>query len=805
MTQDEPSEVRRSQKPVVLKGDIRRAFLRSTVSGVRCSDHERNGFLIDAAAERPDGRTVDLNPATAFDPDAIRWYRAVYEARPGNRSCAAMSDVDFLAEMGLLVEQGGRRLPTRAAVLIFGTNPAFRQLLPRPVVDCQRFTATRDDADTGHRWFDRLVLDENLIRTWRSLIEDWYQKFAEHPFRLDPATLRRNDTPPDYQAFRESMVNLITHQDYSDHSRKAVIRHYADQTVFWNPGDAFAADVDLLEPGAREVRNPRIVLAFRRIGLSEHAGWGLRDVCRNWQQLGHVPPLILSDRRRKSFELVLKKEAVLSERQIVFQRSLGLGLMDEEARTFALACREQDVRLRQIKAVTGLSGPDARAVADQLAERTLIERVGADRYALARHLGDRLARSDQVGAGADDMVSDQVGPSRLNRDPDQTTRQMTTHQRRIIDACDVPRSLVDLTKRAGVTQRTFFRRKHLLPLVDAGIVRMTNSDKHNAANQRYVLTEAGAAIKAARIRISAYKPNGGLEDRYRLQAGAADSAWDFVRTHMRQLPVFVARDGRAEVIAECQSYLLFDRMVAFHVQRGVAVPLSAAEFLEGLTQRFPERDGMFFLSEQVAEYDPRRLAARGLAQLEILVRDEETAIQWLRQQLARQPQTFQEIHPQFIRELGGWQKHERMIELSAFLEQNFLLYDGSGEVPRQIHACLSDKFRELRYLPKDAFILRAKAKDRWYVPDPSKASDLDEWRTRGLLREFDEYRRYAERCLKVFRLEAIRAGFRRAWQASDYATIVEVADKIPQDVLREDPKLLMWYDQALTRATGNGA
>ena len=320
------------------------------------------------------------------------------------------------------------------------------------------------------------------------------------------------------------------------------------------------------------------------------------------------------------------------------------------------------------------------------------------------------------------------------------------------------------------------------------------------------MTEAGAAIKAARIRISACKPNGGSEDRFRLQAGTADGVWDFVRTHMRQLPVFVAREGRAEVIAERQSHLLFDRMVAFHVQRGVAVPLSAAEFHEGLTQRFAERDGMFFLPDQVAEYDPRRLAARELAQLEIFVRDEETAIQWLRQQLARQPQTFQEIHPQFIRELGGWQKHERMIELSAFLEQNFLLYDGSGEVPRQIHACLPDKFKALRYLPKDAFILRAKAKDRWYVPDPSKASDLDEWgEPAACCGEFDEYRRYAERCLKVFRLEAIRAGFRRAWQASDYATIVEVADKIPQDVLREDPKLLMWYDQALTRATGNGA
>ena len=299
--------------------------------------------------------------------------------------------------------------------------------------------------------------------------------------------------------------------------------------------------------------------------------------------------------------------------------------------------------------------------------------------------------------------------------------------------------------------------------------------------------------------ISAYKPNAGLEDRFRSQAGTADGAWDFVRTHMRQLPVFVAREGRAEVIAERQSYLLFDRMVAFHVQRGVTVPLSATEFHEGLMQRFPERDGMFFLPEQVVEYDPRRLAAREVVQLELFVRDEETAIQWLRQQLGRKPQTFQEIHPRFIRELGGWQKHERMIELSEFLEQNFLRYDGRGEVPSQIYAYLSGNFKELRNLPKDAFILRAKAKDRWYVPDPRKAGDLDELRTRGLLREFDEYRDSAERRLKLFRLEAIRAGFRRAWQARDYATVIEVAGKLPEHVLQEDPKLLMWYDQALTR------
>ena len=171
--------------------------------------------------------------------------------------------------------------------------------------------------------------------------------------------------------------------------------------------------------------------------------------------------------------------------------------------------------------------------------------------------------------------------------------------------------------------------------------------------------------------ISAYKPTHGLEQRFGLQAGTETGAWEFVRTHMLQIPVFVARDGRAEVIAERQSYLLFDRMVAFHVQRGVSVPLSAAQFHEGLAQRFPERDGMSFLPEQVVEYDRKRLTATELLQLDLFVKDEDTAIQWLRQQLTRKPHTFQEIHPHFIRELGGWQKYERMIELSQFLEQNF--------------------------------------------------------------------------------------------------------------------------------------
>lgn len=185
-------------------------------------------------------------------------------------------------------------------------------------------------------------------------------------------------------------------------------------------------------------------------------------------------------------------------------------------------------------------------------------------------------------------------------------------------------------------------------------------------------------------------------------------------------------------------------------------------------------------------------------QLSMFVSDEASAIQWLRLLIKDKPQTFSDINPQFMQQLGGWKKNEAQLDLRELLNQNFLCYEGKGPVPEQIHAYLSTNWKELRNLPKDAPALVAKGKDRWYVPDPSKAGDLEKLREKALLKEFEEYKSIRNK-LKVFRIEAVRAGFKKAWQERDYQTITKVAEKIPSNVLEEDLKLLMWYDQAVTR------
>lgn len=304
--------------------------------------------------------------------------------------------------------------------------------------------------------------------------------------------------------------------------------------------------------------------------------------------------------------------------------------------------------------------------------------------------------------------------------------------------------------------------------------------------------------------ISAYKPNGGLEQRLAERGAAPESAWDFVHTHLRQLPVSKIKAGVLEFVVERDPRRVYDRMVAWFVRHDLPVPLSTEEFLDGMRSRYPERDGMVFLPEQATEYDRKRAQAAQAPQIELFVSDERSAIDWLTDFLRKRPSTYQEVHPEFTTQLGaGWRKHEEKPELSALLADNFLRYDGNSDVPSQIHSYLSSNFKDLRGLEKEDSRLKAKAKDRWYVPDPSKAKDLEQKRERSLLKEFETYKSAPGRRLKEFRLEVLRAGFKTAWAAKDYKTIIGIAQKIPEEALQEDEKLLLWYDQALTRTEAN--
>lgn len=265
--------------------------------------------------------------------------------------------------------------------------------------------------------------------------------------------------------------------------------------------------------------------------------------------------------------------------------------------------------------------------------------------------------------------------------------------------------------------------------------------------------------------ISAYKPKDSFKREFDLKAGSEETAWTYVRMRLENLPVAPIKEGKIELNQERQEFLLYDRMLAYHIVNGIAVPLDAISFCRGLDKKFLKRDGMYFLPDQVNEYDTARIKNDvELIQFELFVTNEKSAIAWLYQQLGTNPQTYAEIQPQFMQECKTVDKFEAMPELTIMLDDNFLQDE----------------------------------KGRWYVPDVTKAGDVAKLREKKLLKEFDGYLAVKGK-LKLFRAEAIRVGFAKLWVDKNYKLIVETADRLPESVIQEDDKLLMYYDISLGR------
>ena len=262
--------------------------------------------------------------------------------------------------------------------------------------------------------------------------------------------------------------------------------------------------------------------------------------------------------------------------------------------------------------------------------------------------------------------------------------------------------------------------------------------------------------------ISAYKPAEATEHSFEVTSGGEDTAWVFVREHLSRIPVTEGLRGRAHVVRERQADRVYERMVAYHVARNALVPMTAAEFYAGLEQRYPLRDGMYFLPEQTEEYERFRMTFKELAAQVLFIRDESSAVQWLRQLLKDRPREFADIQPAFMREMqAGVASWEELPELREMLETNFV-DDGTG---------------------------------RWMVPDPKKSEHLDQLRTRALLREFRTYSA-GRGPLKKFRSEAVRAGFKDAWADRAFDTILAVGRRLPSDAFVEDSALLHYYRNA---------
>ena len=80
----------------------------------------------------------------------------------------------------------------------------------------------------------------------------------------------------------------------------------------------------------------------------------------------------------------------------------------------------------------------------------------------------------------------------------------------------------------------------------------------------------------------------------------------------------------------------------------------------------------------------------------------------------------------------------------------------------------------------------------------TKSGDVAKLREKKLIKEFEGYLATKSK-LKLFRTEAVRAGFAKLWTENNYQLIVDTAARLPENVITEDDKLMMYVDLSAGR------
>ena len=296
------------------------------------------------------------------------------------------------------------------------------------------------------------------------------------------------------------------------------------------------------------------------------------------------------------------------------------------------------------------------------------------------------------------------------------------------------------------------------------IVNVSSLDKQQRSFQSVNTT---TAVKQDLV-ITCYKPSKDLTRKLASSYSNKNSVWDFISEHLSYLPIHIQRGNATTSIVERSPKILYDSLISYFVQHGYQIPMDAQEFQAGLRERYIERDGMYFTPSQVAEYEEKRKHTSEFVPMGLIVSDEANGIEWLKQ-LLKEPKTYQEISPEWMQAVNGLRKGDVLPELRDILEENFI-EDESGH---------------------------------WHVPNLEKQIDLEKLKHKSLMKEFNLYKEMAQKPrarIKEVRVEALREGFKQCFKDKDFATILQLGDKIPQNILTEDEVLLQYYDIAQMRS-----
>jgi ATP-dependent DNA helicase RecG len=187
----------------------------------------------------------------------------------------------ILNKLNLIISEQNKNFPTNALILL--SNDKIRnKLFPYAKIECARFKGT-----VPGNFIDQKTIDEPLSFQ----AEEAYKFVSRHISQgsVYEGVYRKDRWEYPIIAIREVIRNAVIHRDYSLIGKDIKIAIFDDKIEITSPGKLMPTiDFNDMESGQSDIRNKVLASVFKKLGIIEQWGNGLRLIAEELRKYPEI-------------------------------------------------------------------------------------------------------------------------------------------------------------------------------------------------------------------------------------------------------------------------------------------------------------------------------------------------------------------------------------------------------------------------------------------------------------------------------------------------------------------------------------
>jgi ATP-dependent DNA helicase RecG len=218
-----------------------------------------------------------------LDKNTFQYCRNILATIQPSHAWLQMKDEEILLSTHLAKMDGGKLQLKYAALILFGTEDAITELMPRyrfeAVFHMCTYAQYNDMSQFPNRYDDRRTMRQNLIQVYDQM-GAFVERYLPDRFYLPNNSVQRKNLR--WDLFREIVGNICVHTDFS--SGFACFFHvFKDRVVTKNPTRLLPEIPEgelTIQQLSNYTKNPLLVRVFHELHWAEDLGSGTRNILR---------------------------------------------------------------------------------------------------------------------------------------------------------------------------------------------------------------------------------------------------------------------------------------------------------------------------------------------------------------------------------------------------------------------------------------------------------------------------------------------------------------------------------------------